>query len=233
VIRLRDWQTKYNPLRTPTPWSDINTPEEIHQKIMKKRGSQCFLFRDPRDSLKRNTNPPGSQPFLPNSAFSAFEKLLYLIQNDDMPLAQIKKGKSGGADSDYQSIYSPHTLRVSHISALLFEGDGLDPTIVQKLVGHANLVMTIYYGVINSEQMRDKLTGQYKEIAANKQKQYQASLLSRNIEEAKGELFFSVMELVRLHGKTQQYALKTVECALLPMVVAMKEVHQSTPEQKH
>ncbi|EKN4581188.1 hypothetical protein PXQ17_001556 [Vibrio parahaemolyticus] len=190
VIRLRDWQTKYNPLRTPTPWSDITTPAEIHQKILKKRGSQCFLFRDPRDSIKRNTNPPGSQPFLPNPAFSAFEKLLYLIQNDDMPLAQIKKGKSGGADTDYQSIYSPHTLRVSHISALLFEGDGLDPAIVQKLVGHANLVMTIYYGVINSEQMRDKLTGQYKEIAANKQKQYQASLLSRNIEEAKGELIF-------------------------------------------
>lgn len=190
VIRLRDWQTKYNPLRAPTPWRDITTPAEIHQKILKKRGSQCFLFRDPRDSIKRNTNPPGSQPFLPNSAFSAFEKLLYLIQNDDMPLAQIKKGKSGGADSDYQSIYSPHTLRVSHISALLFEGDGLDPAIVQKLVGHANLVMTIYYGVINSEQMRDKLAGQYKEIAANKQKQYQASLLSRNIEEAKGELIF-------------------------------------------
>ena len=190
VIRLRDWQTKYNPLSTPTPWGDISTPVEIHQKVLKKRGSQCFLFRDPRDSLKRKTNPSGSQPFLPNAAYSAFEKLLYLIQNDDMPLAQIKIGKSGGADSDYQSIYSPHTLRVSHISALLFEGDGLDPTIIQKLVGHANLVMTIYYGVINSEQMRDKLTGQYKEIAANQQKQYQASLLSRNIEEAKGELIF-------------------------------------------
>ena len=190
VIRLRDWQTKYNPLSTPTPWRDIATPVEIHQKVLKKRGSQCFLFRDPRDYLKRNTNPPGSQPFLPNSTYSAFERLLYLIQNDDMPLAQIKKGKNGDADSDYQSIYSPHTLRVSHISALLFEGDGLDPIIIQKLVGHANLVMTIYYGVINSEQIRNKLTGQYKEIAANKQKQYQSSLLSRNIEDAKGELIF-------------------------------------------
>ncbi|EGR0306212.1 hypothetical protein H4F26_16070 [Vibrio alginolyticus] len=190
IIRLRDWQSKYNPLSNPTPWSDITTPVEIHQKVLTKRGSQCFLFRDPRDSLKRKTNLPGSQPFLPNTAFSAFEKLLYLIQNDEMPLAKLKDGKSGKAESDFQSIYSPHTLRVSHISALLFEGDGLDPIIVQKLVGHANLVMTIYYGVINDEQMRDKLDEQYKEIAANKQKQYQASLLSRNIEEAKGDLIY-------------------------------------------
>ncbi|NRF26352.1 hypothetical protein HRJ45_15050 [Vibrio coralliilyticus] len=190
VIRLRDWQSKYNPLSTPTPWFDISTPVELHEKVLRKRGGQCFLFRDPRDSLKRKTNPPGSQPFLPNAAFSAFEKLLYLIQNDEMPLSRIRMGRNGRADSDYQSIYSPHTLRVSHISALLFEGNGLDPIIVQKLVGHANLVMTIYYGVINSEQMRDKLSSQYKEIAANKQKQYQTSLLSRNIEEAKGELIY-------------------------------------------
>ncbi|WP_261885444.1 VPA1269 family protein [Vibrio pomeroyi] len=190
VIRLRDWQSTYNPLNAPTSWSDIATPTEMHQKVLKKRGGQCFLFRDPRDSLKRKTNPPGSQPFLPNSAYRAFEKLLYLIQNDDIPLAQIRTGRNGSRDSDFQSNYSPHSLRVSHVSALLFEGDGLDPVIVQKLVGHANLVMTIYYGVINSEQMRDKLTSQYKEIAANKQKQYQASLLSRNLEEAKGELIY-------------------------------------------
>ncbi|MEH0093439.1 VPA1269 family protein [Vibrio metschnikovii] len=190
IIRLRDWQSKYNPLITPTPWSDIATPTKVHQSVLKKRGEQCFLFRDPRDSLKRKNNPPGSQPFLPNSAFRAFEKLLYLIQNDDMPLTQLRTGSNGTSDSDYDSMYSPHCLRVSHISALLFEGEGLDPVIVQKLVGHSNLVMTIYYGIINSEQMRDKLTGQYKEIAANKQKQYQASLLSRNLEEAKGELIF-------------------------------------------
>ena len=190
AIRLRDWQSTYNPLSEPTHWSDINLYVDMHEKVLKKRGRQCFLFRDPRDYVKRKTNPPGSQPFSSNAMFSAFEKLLYLIQTNDMPLAKIKTGTCGGSANNYESIYSPHALRVSHISALLFEGDGLDPAIVQKLVGHANLVMTIYYAKINYEQMREKLSGQYKTIAANQQRQYQSSLLTRNIEEAKGELIF-------------------------------------------
>ncbi|MEZ9291234.1 VPA1269 family protein [Vibrio lentus] len=190
VIKLRDWQSRYNPLSEPTPWSDIHMSTIFHEKVLRMRGRQCFLFRDVRNLVKRKKNPAGSQPFIPNSMFNVFEKLLFTIQTDEMPLAKIILGKNGGSLSDYESTYTPHGLRVSHISALLFEGDGIDPIIVQKLVGHANLVMTIYYGVISHEHMREKLSGQYKTIVANKQKQYQASLLSRNIEDAKGELIY-------------------------------------------
>ncbi|WP_372378048.1 VPA1269 family protein [Vibrio natriegens] len=189
MIRLRDWQSKYNPLTEPTRWFEIKQPRKVDKKLMKKRGAQCFLFRD-MVNTDRGNNPAGSQPMTTNKAFKTpLAKLLYQIQDDELPLAH-KKSESDSF-TNYHSIYTPHSLRVSHISALLFEGDGIDPIIVQKLVGHASLVMTIYYAKIGHERMREKLDAKYKEVAANAQKQYQISLMEKSIEEAKGELIFS------------------------------------------
>lgn len=189
MIRLRDWQSKYNPLTEPTQWLEIKHPRKVDKKLMQKRGAQCFLFRD-MDTTERGNNHVGSQPMTTNKAFKTpLAKLLYQIQDNELPLTS--KQRESDSFTAYRSIYTPHSLRVSHISALLFEGDGIDPIIVQKLVGHANLVMTIYYAKIGHERMREKLDVKYKEVAANAQKQYQLRLMEKSIEEAKGELIFS------------------------------------------
>ena len=90
MIRLRDWQSKYNPLSEPTRWSEIKLQRKADKKIMQKRGAQCFLFRD-MDNSDRGTNPAGSQPVTTNKAFKTpLAKLLYLIQDDELPLAPKK-----------------------------------------------------------------------------------------------------------------------------------------------
>lgn len=143
LLLLRDWQVKYNQLSGPTHWTDINIRAETNEKILKARGTLCFLFR---------TDTSG-QPLHTTTAFThTLPALLYAIQRPGENLAWEDKQR----DSHYKryvSPYTPHSLRVSLITA--FVADGEAPIhLISKLVGHASLVMTIYYTKLNSEQMR-------------------------------------------------------------------------------
>ncbi|MDO6717730.1 VPA1269 family protein [Agarivorans sp. 2_MG-2023] len=149
LIRLRDWQTKYNPLEAPTAWSDIAMHTDTDPKLLKRRGKQCFLFRDPRNRAKRKNNPAGSQPTRSRSSFSEpLPKLLYYIQDESLPLTTLIG--TGSAMTHYKSIYTPHSLRVSQISSLIFDAN-ISPVVVAKIVGHANIVMTIYYAKLDGD----------------------------------------------------------------------------------
>ncbi|GAB3530683.1 gamma-mobile-trio integrase GmtZ [Photobacterium alginatilyticum] len=188
LIRLRDWQSKYNPLTEPTAWSDIKHPRKIDDKILLKRGRQCFLFRDPLDSAIRKNNPVGSQPLSTTSAFKLpLPKLLYSIQDEHFPLAT--KTGSGDAFVKYTSVYTPHSTRVSQITALIFDAK-VDPRVVAKLVGHANIVMTIYYAKARQSYIRDELADGYKRLLAKAPERIKQLIIDKKIAEAKGELIF-------------------------------------------
>lgn len=139
-LLLRDWQAKYNPLTDPTPWTEITLPAETNETILKARGTQCFLFR---------ANASG-QPLLTKSVFiHLLPALLYKIQRDGEDLAT----KSDNNTFRFISPYTPHSLRVSLITAFIADGDA-PIHVISKLVGHTSLVMTIYYTKLNNEQMR-------------------------------------------------------------------------------
>ncbi|WP_091854778.1 VPA1269 family protein [Marinobacter segnicrescens] len=47
VVQLREWQSKYNPIKELTPWTQIRLRYPQHNDVLKRRGKQAFLFRDP------------------------------------------------------------------------------------------------------------------------------------------------------------------------------------------
>jgi hypothetical protein len=140
-VLLRNWQAKYNTLTEPTPWLSLKERLKTNKKILKSRGTQCFLFR-----IDSSGRPLGT-----HTAFeSPLPTLLYKIQREGENLAVDNDNING---SRYITPYTPHSLRVSLITAFIVDGDA-PIHLMSKLVGHGSLVMTIYYTKLNGEQMR-------------------------------------------------------------------------------
>ncbi|MGU1101189.1 VPA1269 family protein [Pseudomonas aeruginosa] len=164
-IILRDWQSKYNPISAPTRWTDISTPQKINKKILQARGTQCFLFR---------VDGTG-QPLSTAMAFvETLPALLYRIQRDGERLAKVDNTKV----RRFVSPYTPHCLRVSLITAYIADGDA-PIHVISKLVGHASLVMTIYYIRMSNDQMRLAM-GEAEKRAAHKAFQRTANMVRSN-----------------------------------------------------
>ncbi len=142
-LLLRDWQAKYNPLKEPTRWSDIKLRAETNEKILQARGTQCFLFR---------TDASGQPAFTTTAFTHTLPALLYAIQRPGENLAS-ESPNSKVNNQRYVSPYTPHSLRVSLITAFIADGEA-PIHLISKLVGHASLVMTIYYIRLNNDQMR-------------------------------------------------------------------------------
>lgn len=140
-VLLRNWQAKYNTLKEPTPWLSLKERLKTNKKILKARGTQCFLFR-----VDSSGRPLGT-----HTAFeSSLPTLLYKIQREGENLA-VENDKISGPR--YITPYTPHSLRVSLITAFIVDGEA-PIHLMSKLVGHTSLVMTIYYTKLNGEQMR-------------------------------------------------------------------------------
>ncbi len=142
-LLLRDWQAKYNPLKEPTRWSNIKLRAETNEKILQSRGTQCFLFR---------TDASGQPAFTTTAFTHTLPALLYAIQRSGENLASESPNFKAN-NQRYLSPYTPHSLRVSLITAFIADGDA-PIHLISKLVGHASLVMTIYYTKLNNAQMR-------------------------------------------------------------------------------
>ena len=189
IVRLRDWQTRYNPIEEPTAWINIKQTRKINTKLLSRRGTQCFLFRDPTGKTDYLNTAPTVQPISTSAAFkSPLPKLLYKIQQTDLPLAE----KIGPGDSQgcYRSKYTPHGMRVSLITALIADAN-ISPVIVAKLVGHSNIVMTIYYVKLTQKHIRETLEKGYEEALAKAPERAQALILEGKIKEAESELLFT------------------------------------------
>lgn len=174
VIRLRDWQIKYNPVKKPTRWLGMKLPTEANRKVLQARGSQFFLFRSP-------SNKTG-EPHKTHQVFGRYLPLvLYEIQGEFGDLVSKEEGK-------IKSKYTPHSLRTSLITAYVVDG-GVPISVISKLVGHSSIVMTIYYTKVGHGRMRAEMNRAEK-IALNKSvDRLQDVILNSSIEKAKGELF--------------------------------------------
>lgn len=150
-LMLRDWQSQYNSLSEPTTWLATKGSGNTNDKILKARGTQCFLFRG-----------SSGKPLSTQITFEAnLAALLNQIQRPGENLVTIITDALG---SRLSSPYTPHSLRVSLITAFVVDGDA-PIHIMSKLVGHSSLVMTIYYIKLNSGQMR-RVMGEAEKRAA-------------------------------------------------------------------
>jgi hypothetical protein len=153
MIKLREWQTKYNSITKLTSWTDIPMRNKKNKSMLKAMKSQAFLFRDPvvLELEKR------SLPMLRAKLVTPFAWLLYQIQDPKNPLAELFVEKEKNIISSYYSEFTPHAMRVSMITAYVLDGQ-LPVSIVAKLVGHASLVMTIYYTKTDNHDLYERLS---------------------------------------------------------------------------
>lgn len=170
--RLRNWQEKYNPITRRTSWSELGSthiPLKSDEQLATYPDA-CFLFRLREVPLSERRWPmPGS----------GFNKPWYVL----LSALQDRLQSNGQADSGGVpfSLVAPReeshngvltyfplqSLRVSLITALAL--DGLVPfPILQKLVGHSRLLMTLYYTKLGHGYVSSQLEAGAARLDANK-----------------------------------------------------------------
>jgi hypothetical protein len=190
MIRLRKWQAKYNPISRPMPWLEC-VRTDLNETQRKARGANCFLFRD-----------FGGEECA-HFAHRLKDRLaaaLFYSQPPSLALAECNGSMS--ALSGYQSKYTPHSMRVSLITAYVMEF-GLPLEVVMKIAGHSAIVMTIYYVKLNAEGMRQKFSEGEKRALSNQAYMAMQMIEQGRIEEVRSQLITNNEEaLLRYMGSS-------------------------------
>ncbi len=179
--KLRNWQEKYNPIVQRTSWTELDGRHIAAKSDVQLAGypETCFLFRQ-REARRDEQHLPISQQSL-NICWS---RLLGALETR---LAARGETHSNGMliqllpDINDRSVvqttlFPLHSLRVSLITALALDGQVPFP-ILQKLVGHSRLLMTLYYTKPGATHIRDALIGAAEQLDANKDASIQNFLL--------------------------------------------------------
>lgn len=151
LVMMRAWQRKYNPISAPVraepnSWATSLRNEEVTALI-----PQIFpLFRDP--GAEDGASPPTYQQVQTywNFLCTAVEDELHQTRKTAFRLT---RDRTRGDDHHTERVarFDLHTLRVSGITALIEAG--LPPHFVQEIVGHAAIVMTLYYHKLHPGQV--------------------------------------------------------------------------------
>jgi hypothetical protein len=183
LVRLRKWQQKYNPITEATPWVRcIRT--NLNEVQLKAKGVNCFLFRAFNDVEPKN----------PSSALTMrLAAALYHIQPSSLKLAELKN--SSYRLSNYKSQYTPHSMRVSLITAYVMEM-GMPIEIVMKVVGHSSIVMSIYYCKVTQRDIRQRFQEGEKRALKSQAEATQALIEQNKIESVKNQLIGSNQDLI-------------------------------------
>lgn len=148
--KLRKWQEKYNPVKRRTAWSELTG---LHMNVKSRREyakypETCFLFRTPEVSTRI---PASRSPSLPVTQHALERPWYVLLELFEGTLATRGEKHADGSrvcfvvpSSEKTTHFPLHSLRVSLITAFALEGSVPFP-ILQKLVGHSRLLMTLYY----------------------------------------------------------------------------------------
>lgn len=145
IIKLRQWQEKYNPITRPMPWIEC-TRTNLNESQRLAKGANCFLFR------LFGAEEPGAPTNVLTRRLAA---ALFYSQPRDLLLAK----RSGPPEklACYSSIYTPHSMRVSLITAYVHEF-GLPIEITMKIAGHSSLVMNLYYVKVGSVELQRRFS---------------------------------------------------------------------------
>lgn len=146
--KLRDWQRKYNPIKRRISWAELDG-RHITVKSSEQRASYpdtCFLFRMPEAEADERGFPVSDAvvSLAWANLLEEFQNKLALagqVHPGGTPIVFVRRDKAGRFISND---FPLHSLRVSLITALALDG-GVPFAILQKVVGHSRLLMTLYY----------------------------------------------------------------------------------------
>ncbi|MDK3022887.1 VPA1269 family protein [Cupriavidus taiwanensis] len=184
--KLRDWQEKYNPVARRTAWTELDGRHMRAKSDVQLAGypDACFLFRMPeaRDGLRH-------LPLAVENLDLPWYRLLETLElrladrnethHNGMPIRFLPAPEvrpKSASKAFVTTLFPLHSLRVSLITALALEGQVPFP-ILQKLVGHSRLLMTLYYTKPGASHIRDVLLGASERLEANKEASIQNFLL--------------------------------------------------------
>ncbi|BBV98450.1 gamma-mobile-trio integrase GmtZ [Pseudomonas monteilii] len=174
---LRDWQRKYNPITRITPWVDCKNTG-LSKKKLARKGSNTFLFRGFEED-----QPPAFAPALTVRLAAA----LYNIQPRNLVLATFDEEARTSALTAYDSRFTPHSMRVSLITAYVAEF-GMPIHIIMKIAGHASIVMSVYYTKIGGAKMRHQMAEGEKRALMNKAVHAQLMIEQNRLDELRHQL---------------------------------------------
>ena len=183
LVKLRKWQQKYNPINAPSSWLDCKRTN-LNDLQRKAKGINCFLFRRFNDFESANTS---------NSLTPRLAATLYNIQPRNLKLAVLEGNPA--TLGNYNSKYTPHSMRVSLITAYVLEM-GMPIEIVMKIVGHSSVIMSIYYCKISNDQIRTRLEEGEKIALKSEVDVIQRTIEQNKIEEVKNQLIGNNSDLL-------------------------------------
>ncbi|MCO7635100.1 VPA1269 family protein [Pseudomonas guariconensis] len=185
IIKLRQWQEKYNPITRPMPWIEcIRTNLNESQRLAK--GANCFLFR------LFGAEEPGLSTNILTPRLAA---ALCHSQPRDLSLALLTGPKE--KLHCYSSMYTPHSMRVSLITAYVHEF-GLPIEITMKIAGHTSIVMNLYYVKIGSIELQRKFSEGEKRALQNQAFVAQSMIEQGRIDNINGQLVANSQEALDL-----------------------------------
>ena len=198
--KLRDWQSKYNPIAAPMPWIDLETRHLNNPKSdfnLKAMGSTCFLFRD--------ATGQGSDRFKPGAVKSVIEGFWYkLLKALEDQCSENKVLDLAGnplvfvqPDTQNTTYYPLHSLRVSLITAYALEG-GVPMAILSKCIaGHARLIMTLYYTKVGITYCTETMDAATKRLMVDEQENYARWLKDKSYEQLEASAAFNDPAAIR------------------------------------
>ncbi|WDH24414.1 VPA1269 family protein [Pseudomonas chlororaphis] len=173
LAKLREWQNKYNPVVRPTAWADCAKRTNLSRKQLERKGSNYFLFRG------FNEDQP---PIFAGPMTSRLAAALYFVQPAGLTLATFEEGGDHSVIARYKSVFTPHSMRVSLITAYVMDF-GMPIEIIMKVVGHASIVMSIYYVKIGAAKMRQVMAEGEKRALLNQAMDAQVMIEQNRLDE--------------------------------------------------
>lgn len=185
--RLRNWQEKYNPISRRTAWAELDgrhipAKSEVH---LAGYSNACFLFRIP-EARPGERHLPVTNSHMQSPWFALLEALELRLgaggeaHRNGAPIRFLPPPEQ--RNNSKTTLFPLHSLRVSLVTALALEGQVPFP-VLQKLVGHSRLLMTLYYTKPGATHMRDVIVGAAERLDANKEASIQNFLLDTEHEQ--------------------------------------------------
>ena len=173
LVKLRAWQEKYNPIKTPSRWTELERRHIGHTKSASELEAMpptCFLFRDPVTLDKKDR----AYPIADHQIEGLWHKLLgELERRCDLRGERLGNGEKlrfiarihhRGAQVPF---YPLHSLRVSLLTALALDGGVPLPVLSKLVAGHSRLLMTIYYIKVGPSRITAVLNEGEKQMRLN------------------------------------------------------------------
>jgi len=175
LIKLRKWQSKYNPIQAPKAWSDCERTN-LNEVQRKKKGVNCFLFRDFGEE---------ECGVFSGRLANRLAAALYFSQPKGVTLARCEGSHT--AISRYKSDFTPHSMRVSLITIYVMEYN-LDLSIIMKIAGHSSIIMSVYYIKTQGAVLRKKIEEGEKRALKSQASSAQSMIEQLRIDELKPNL---------------------------------------------